>query len=100
MMIRSLIIGFSISTVLSAGAMAADPIGVPACDDFLTKYEACITNNVPAAQKSMVQGQVDQMRKSWTDMAKNPQAKPALEGACKSSAEQMKAVVAAYKCTF
>lgn len=99
-MFRSFIVGLSISTALSAGAMAADPIGVPACDDFLTKYEACMNNNVPAAQKSMVQGQIDQMRKSWTDMAKNPQAKPALEGACKSSAEQMKAVVSAYKCTF
>jgi len=80
--------------------MAADPIGVPVCDDFLTKYEVCINNNVPAAQKSMVQGQVDQMRKSWADIAKNPQAKPALEGACKSSMEQMKTVVSAYKCTF
>jgi len=100
MILRSLILGTSISAVLSMNAMAAEPIGVPSCDDFLTKYEACINNNVPAAQKSMVQGQIDQMRKSWMDLAKNPQTKPALDSACKQSAEQMKASAAAYKCTF
>ncbi|MDH7797662.1 MULTISPECIES: hypothetical protein [unclassified Beijerinckia] len=81
-------------------AHAADPIGIPACDDFLTKYEACISGKVPEAQKSMFQGQIDQMRKSWTDLAKNPQTKPSMEAMCKSSSDQMKTAVSAYGCTF
>lgn len=81
-------------------ARAADPVGVPACDDFLTKYEACVSGKVPDAQKSMFQGQMDQLRKTWGDMAKNPQTKPSLETMCKSSSDQMKAAVASYGCTF
>ena len=89
-----------LSLPIACAALAAEPIGVPACDDFLTKYEACLTGKVPAAQRGVFKGQIEQMRTSWTTLAKDPQTKPALESACKTSSEQMKAAVASYGCKF
>lgn len=85
--------------MLSPG-LSAQTIGIAACDDFLKKYEACVTSKVPAAQQATFQGQFDQMCKAWSDAAKNPSAKVNLEGACKQSAEQVKTVMSGFGCTF
>lgn len=89
-----------LSLPIATAAIAAEPIGVPSCDEFLTKYEACLSGKVPPAQKSLFQGQIDQLRNGWSSLAKNPQTKATLESACKTSAEQMKATVASYGCQF
>jgi hypothetical protein len=91
--------------VISAGLMvitaaSAQTTGVAACDDFLKKYEACVTGKVPAAQRATFQTQLDQTRKTWTELAKNPQTKSALEGSCKQTIEQMKSAMQAYGCSF
>jgi hypothetical protein len=80
--------------------LAAQTVGIAVCDDFLKKYEACVTTNVPEAQRTMFKGQFDQMRKMWSDAAKNPSAKTTLEGTCKQSAEQMKTSMSSFGCTF
>lgn len=85
---------------IASVASAAESIGVPACDDFLVKYEACLTEKVPASYRDAFKGQIVQLRASWTTLAKDPQTKPALETSCKTSAEQMKAAVASYGCKF
>jgi hypothetical protein len=88
-------------TLMLLGAQAgAQTIGIAACDDFLKKYEACVTSKVPAAQRATFQGQLDQMRKAWSDAAKNASAKPTLENGCKQSAEQMKTAMSGFGCTF
>ncbi|HEX5008664.1 MAG TPA: hypothetical protein VFV70_16240 [Hyphomonadaceae bacterium] len=50
--------------------LSAQTTGVAACDDFLKKYETCVTSKIPADQKATFQGQLDQMRKAWSDAAK------------------------------
>jgi hypothetical protein len=40
------------------------------------------------------------VRKAWSDAAKNPSAKASLEGACKQSAEQTKAALSSFGCSF
>lgn len=92
-------LGFAAALVASS-AHAGEQVGVPVCDEFLTKYDACISGKIPAAQQPTFKASVDQMRSSWAMAAKNPSAKPALEGACKATIEQMKASVASYECTF
>jgi hypothetical protein len=84
---------------LSTG-LSAQTTGIAACDDFLKKYEACVTTKVPAAQQATFQGQFDQMRKAWSDAAKTPGAKPSLEGACKQSSEQVKMSMSSFGCAF
>lgn len=90
----------ALSLAIASAAVAAEPVGIPACDDFLIKYEACIADKVPSAQQSTFKGQIEQIRTSWTALAKDPQTKPTLESACKTSADQMKAAVASYGCKF
>jgi hypothetical protein len=87
-------------TVLTTTGAAAQQIGVAVCDDFLTKYEACVSGKVPAAQQSTFKASIDQVRKSWSDAAKNPAAKAALESSCKQTADQLKASLAPYGCAF
>jgi hypothetical protein len=81
--------------------LSAQTIGVAACDDFLTKYDACLGSKVPEAQRAMYKASVDQMRKTWTDTAKNPSFKSALESSCKAGVEQLKtALSTSFGCTF
>jgi hypothetical protein len=88
------------SLAAATSVRAADKVGVPACDEFLTKYEACVTAKVPAAQQSMMKTQIDQIRNGWAEAAKNASTKPTLEASCKQTGEQMKAAVQAYGCSF
>lgn len=92
--------GAAVSLMLLSTGLSAQTTGVAACDDFLTKYEACVTSKVPAAQRSTFQGQFDLTRKTWSDLAKNPSAKPSLESACKQTGEQMKAALSSFGCSF
>jgi hypothetical protein len=78
----------------------AQSTGIAACDDFLTKYDACIVSKVPEAQRAMYKTQIDQNRKAWIDLAKNPSAKSTMEITCKQTLDTTKASLTAYGCTF
>jgi hypothetical protein len=80
--------------LLIVGGAQAQTIGVPACDEFLTKSEAC-SAKVPA-----LKGMVDQMKGAWTEAAKDASAKGDLEAMCKQTAEQMKASMKPHGCSF
>lgn len=100
-MVRAtLIAGSALSLTMFSSVLQAQTTGIAACDDFLKKYEACITGKVPAAQRPIFQGQFDQVRKAWSDMAKNASTKPSLEAACKQTGDQMKASLSSFGCTF
>jgi len=77
---------------------AADKIGVPECDDFLEKYEACITDKVPEASRAQFKSSIDQWRSSWKQLASNPQTKSTLVAACKQTMETAKQSTSAYSC--
>ena len=87
---------------LLAGVTAshAQSTGIAACDDFLTKYDACIVSKVPEAQRAMYKTQIDQTRKAWIDMAKNASAKATMETTCKQTLDATKASLTAYGCSF
>ena len=90
----------AIGLALISTAASAQNVGVPVCDDFIAKYDTCVTTKMPAAQQATFKGQLDQMRKAWADMAKTPQGKTQLEQMCKMQAEQMKTAAQAYGCSF
>jgi hypothetical protein len=100
-MVRAAAAVFAMSALmLHSTGLSAQTTGVAACDDFLKKYEACVTSKIPAAQEATFQGQLEQMRKAWSDAAKAPGVKATLESSCKQSAEQMKATMSAFGCSF
>jgi hypothetical protein len=86
-----------LACVSAAAAQAPEPLGIPACDEFLTKYEGCIAK-MPAANQATFKGTLDQMRTGWKGMATNAQAKPALEGVCKQMSDSMKVAMTQAGC--
>ena len=79
---------------------AADKIGVPECDEFIAAYDACISSKVPEAVRAQYKTSIEQWRSSWKKLAENPQTKGTLAAACKQSAEQARAAMKSYSCTF
>ncbi|HVF67448.1 MAG TPA: hypothetical protein VM914_07285 [Pyrinomonadaceae bacterium] len=79
---------------------SGDKVGVAECDDFLTKYEGCISGKVPAAAQATFKKSMDDWRKAWKEQAANPQTKSALAQVCKTSMEQTKAALSSYNCTW
>ena len=88
------------STSGSTKASSGDKIGIPECDDFLAKYEACVTGKVPEQARAAYQSSLKQWKDSWKQMASNPQTKGALAAACKSAREQQETALKSYGCTW
>ena len=79
---------------------AGEKIGVPECDEFIAAYDACVSSKVPAAARDQYKASLEQWRKSWHNLAANPQTKPTLAGVCKTSLEQARQSMKSYGCTF
>jgi hypothetical protein len=93
-------IGALLFTLSFSSIGNAQSTGVAACDDFLEKYTTCVTSKMPAAVQSTYKTQLDQTRKMWLDMAKNPGAKSAMEASCKQTMDSMKTALSSYGCSF
>ena len=87
-------------TIAVAGPARAQSTGIAACDDFLQKYDTCVTSKLPEAQRATYRTQLDQTRKMWVDMAKNPSTKATMEATCKQTLDATKASLTALGCTF
>jgi hypothetical protein len=92
--------GAVLLTIAVAGPARAQSTGIAACDDFLTKYDTCVTSKLPEAQRATYRAQLDQTRKVWLDMAKNPTTKSTMGETCKQTMEAMKASLQNFGCSF
>lgn len=88
------------TTATTKTETAGEKIGVPECDDFIAKYDACVSNKVPEMARAQFQSALKQWRESWKKLAENPSTKPTLVSACKQAAEQQAAALKAYGCSF
>jgi len=86
------------SPATTTTASSGDKIGVPECDDFLTKYEACVTDKVPTAARAQFAASLKQWRDAWRSAASTPQGKAGLGAGCKMIAEQSKTSMKPYGC--
>jgi hypothetical protein len=84
----------------AAPAAAAGEIGVPECDEFFKKYEACIGSKVPEAGRTALKQSIDASKAAFKQTAANAQAKASLPGACKQAMDSAKASTAAYGCSW
>lgn len=84
----------------TTASTSGDSIGVPECDDFIAKYEACVSNKVPEMVRAQYQSSLKQWKESWKKLAENPQTKPTLVAACKQAVEQHGAALKSFGCTF
>ena len=81
-------------------ASAGEKVGVAECDDFLAKYEACVSGKVPAAAQATFKTSLETWRSSWKKLAETPQGKAGLATACKAAADQAKASLGTYGCSW
>jgi hypothetical protein len=79
---------------------SATEIGIPECDAFLKAYETCVNDKVPANIRASFQPGIASWKKSWHDLAANPQTKPSLVAACKSARDNASTSMKAYGCAF
>jgi len=81
-------------------ATSGEKIGVPECDDFIAKYDACVSSKVPEAARAQYKSAVEQWRSSWKKLAENPATKGTLAAACKQAATQQEAALKSYGCSW
>jgi hypothetical protein len=86
--------------VTTTPAGSGDKIGVAECDDYLAKYEACLTTKVPEAARAQFNSALAQTRSSWRQIASTPQGKAGLAQACKMAVDQTKTAMKPYGCEF
>jgi ABC-type uncharacterized transport system auxiliary subunit len=80
-------------------ASTGEKIGVPECDDFIAKYESCISSSkVPEAQQAQLKSAIAEWRKQWKTLAENPLSKAAAAAACKQAAAQQETALKQYGC--
>jgi BRCT domain type II-containing protein len=84
----------------STASSAGDKIGVPECDDYLAKYEACVNGKVPEMARAQFNSAMKTTRDAWRQAASTPQGKAGLAAACKQAAAQAKTSMKPYGCDF
>jgi hypothetical protein len=83
-----------------AASTSADSVGVPECDEYIKKYEACLTKiakDAPQVQPSL-KSAFESQRNAFKQAASNPQSKATLPSTCKQAMETVKQSTASYKC--
>jgi hypothetical protein len=59
-----------------------------------------VSDKVPAAARAQYESSLKQWRDSWRQMAANPQTKGTMAQICKTTAEQAKASMTSFGCSF
>jgi hypothetical protein len=76
----------------------ADKTGIPECDDYLTKYEACVNSKLPADQRGTFATSIAQSRAAWKTAAENPGSRDIMKQTCTTALEQTRTAMKAYGC--
>lgn len=84
----------------NTASTGGDKIGVPECDEYIEKYEACLNSKVPEAQRAAMKSAFEMARKGYKDAASTPQGKSTLAAACKQAMDAAKQATTAYGCTW
>ena len=88
------------TTSSTSATSTGDKIGVPECDDYIAKYEACINGKVPEMARAQFNSAMKSARDAWRQAASTPQGKAGLAAACKQATEQAKTSMKSYGCEF
>jgi hypothetical protein len=84
----------------SSAPVAKGDFGVPECDEYFTKYLACIDSKVPEAARATVRQSLDQTKAQWQAAASTPEGRSGLAMGCKQATEAARAAMQAYGCSF
>ena len=90
----------STTTTTTTTSTTTDKIGVPECDDYIAKYEACVNGKVPDMARAQFNSAMKTARDAWRKAASTPEGKAGLAAACKQATEQAKTSMKSYGCEF
>jgi hypothetical protein len=76
-----------------------DVVGIPECDDYLNKYEACVMSKAPGTGRVALKQSLNQTRTAWRSALAAPGGREGLATACKQARTASKASLSAYGCT-
>lgn len=79
----------------AAPEAAADSVGVAECDEYISKYKACM-GKLPAEGQAAYQQALDQMVSGWKQVP--AEARSSLAEGCKMATENSKAAMQAMGC--
>ena len=88
------------TTAPAAATVAPSEFGVPECDEYMTKWLACVDSKVPAEARATYRAAIEQSKSQWKQAAATPQGKQSLAMACTQSLTATKQALAAYNCTW
>lgn len=77
-----------------------EKIGILECDEFVAKYEACITDHVPEAKKREYRENLAAWSNAWRQQVVNTTAKEVVAAACKRHIEQSREAMKSFGCEF
>ena len=89
----------SAASRLTTAVVSADALGVPECDDYLKKYEACVMRKAPESGRAALKQSLNQTRTAWRSALAAPGGREGLATACKQARLASKASLTAYGCT-
>ena len=84
----------------ASSTVADGDFGVPACDQYMRKYVACVDSKVPESSRAMMRQSLDQTKAQWKQAASTPQGRDGLKMACEQAEAAAKQAMAMYGCTW
>lgn len=88
------------TTSAPTATVAKGDFGVPECDEYMSKYMACIDSKVPEAQRGMLRQSLDQAKAAWKQAAATPEGRQGLATGCKAATDAAKQAMQAYGCSW
>ena len=88
------------ATTSVAPAVAAGDFGVPACDQYMRKYLACVDSKVPEAGRAAMRQSFEHARAAWKQAASTPEGRQHLAAACTQAEATAKQAMAPYGCAW
>lgn len=90
----------ALATAASTPALAQDKIGIPACDEFLAKYETCAASMSRPERRARLQTYADQLRTTWKAYGADKSNRAQLEQICTQVADSTRQSASMNTCTW
>ena len=87
------------SNSAAATTSSSEKIGIPECDDFIAKYNACISDHVPEAKKGEYKENIDAFARTWKQLMTNSDQKT-VAAACKRHSDLARENMKPFGCEF
>ncbi len=84
----------------SAPTTKTEGVGVPECDDYLSKVRRCIDSRVPGDRKKAFEDNLDRTGNAWKTLAANSGARPGLPQACGLALQSTQNAMQQYACAW